>query len=150
MARPPVMFSYALLTGVYTIALSKLLHSAIISARTYFHIPVDEQEVAEIEPDEKKYITWVSKSQEPSSSSTPSDSESSTQRPVSTPPPISCNPDPTGNPNATVILNQVLETDNLYEILGVSNSATLDRLTLRRAYLSRSRACHPEYVFYPR
>jgi hypothetical protein len=41
---------------------------------------------------------------------------------------------------------QVLSSDDLYCILGVSRSPTVDRVTIRRAYLSRSRACHPEYV----
>lgn len=41
-------------------------------------------------------------------------------------------------------MNQVLGNDNLYDILGISKSAPFDRLTLRRAYLSRSRACHPD------
>lgn len=40
----------------------------------------------------------------------------------------------------------VLSTNNLYHILGVPRSLAIDRLTLRRAYLSRSKACHPEFV----
>lgn len=39
---------------------------------------------------------------------------------------------------------QVLSSDDLYCILGVSRSPTVDRVTIRRAYLSRSRACHPD------
>jgi curved DNA-binding protein CbpA len=38
----------------------------------------------------------------------------------------------------------VLSTNDLYHILGVSRSPAIDRLTLRRAYLSRSKACHPD------
>jgi hypothetical protein len=41
---------------------------------------------------------------------------------------------------------EVLSTNDLYHILGVSRSPAIDRLTLRRAYLSRSKACHPESV----
>lgn len=39
---------------------------------------------------------------------------------------------------------QVLSSDDLYCILGVPKSPTIDRVTIRRAYLSRSRACHPD------
>ncbi|KAF8121827.1 hypothetical protein EV363DRAFT_1184303, partial [Boletus edulis] len=39
---------------------------------------------------------------------------------------------------------EVLSTNDLYHILGVSRSPVIDRLTLRRAYLSRSKACHPD------
>ncbi|KAG1882103.1 DnaJ domain-containing protein [Suillus subluteus] len=39
---------------------------------------------------------------------------------------------------------QVLSSDDLYCILGVPRSPTVDRVTIRRAYLSRSRACHPD------
>ncbi|KAI9567302.1 hypothetical protein HD554DRAFT_982785 [Boletus coccyginus] len=39
---------------------------------------------------------------------------------------------------------EVLSTNDLYHILGVARSPVIDRLTLRRAYLSRSKACHPD------
>lgn len=45
------------------------------------------------------------------------------------------------------ILKSVLSTNCLYEILGVPKDSSLERITLRRAYLARSRACHPECVF---
>lgn len=41
---------------------------------------------------------------------------------------------------------EVLSTNDLYHILGVPCSPAIDRLALRRAYLSRSKACHPEFV----
>ena len=41
---------------------------------------------------------------------------------------------------------EVLSTNDLYHILGVDRSPAIDSLTLRRAYLSRSKACHPECV----
>jgi curved DNA-binding protein CbpA len=43
----------------------------------------------------------------------------------------------------------VLATDDLYQILGLEKTAALDKMSLRRAYLSRSKACHPECVFLP-
>jgi hypothetical protein len=134
------MFSYALLTGSYKPKSSSPIPNSLILllASAYFHtgIPVHEQEDAEIDSHQRKCLTWMAESQGESSFS------SSTSPSTSRFPP--CEP----HPNATVILNQVLENDNLYDILGVSRSATLDRLTLRRAYLSRSRACHPEYVVF--
>ncbi|KAF9223554.1 DnaJ-domain-containing protein [Gyrodon lividus] len=43
-------------------------------------------------------------------------------------------------------IREVLSSNDLYHILGVPHSPTMtiDRLTLRRAYLSRSKACHPD------
>ncbi|KIJ66761.1 hypothetical protein HYDPIDRAFT_174127 [Hydnomerulius pinastri MD-312] len=41
-------------------------------------------------------------------------------------------------------MHEVLSSNDLYHILGVPRSPTIDRLTLRRAYLSRSKACHPD------
>lgn len=42
------------------------------------------------------------------------------------------------------VVKSVLSTDDLYQILGVSRQPTLDKISLRRAYLSRSKECHPE------
>jgi len=41
-------------------------------------------------------------------------------------------------------MKEVLTHDDLYDILGIRKSSTLDRISLRRAYLSRSKACHPD------
>ena len=41
----------------------------------------------------------------------------------------------------------ILEQKDLYNILGLSRAPPPDKMELRRAYLSRSRACHPECVF---
>lgn len=43
-------------------------------------------------------------------------------------------------------MNAVLQNDDLYLILGIPKSQHIDKTTLRRAYLSRSKACHPEYA----
>ncbi|KAF8240701.1 DnaJ-domain-containing protein [Tricholoma matsutake] len=108
---------------------------ALLTASAYFH-PVDEKEDPDLE--QQKFLTWVAEGESSSSSSSSWSTLPSTS--IHSP---ACEPDP-DNSNATAILNHVFENDNLYEILGVSKSATLDRLTLRRAYLSRSRACHPD------
>ena len=62
------------------------------------------------------------------------------QRPRS---PDPSEPSPSGQNR---VICEVLFTNDLYQILGVPRSPAIDRLTLRRAYLSRSRACHPEYA----
>ncbi|KAJ7022605.1 DnaJ domain-containing protein [Mycena alexandri] len=96
---------------------------------TYFHLPVDEQEDKEINGYQRKYITWDG-DLSAGSSSTPS--------PPTPPPPLSPSQ---GRPSA---LDEVLANEDLYGILGVSKSDNLDKPTLRRAYLLRSKACHPD------
>ena len=103
-----------------------------LAASTYFHLPIDEDEDKDIENYERKYITWVA---EPSGSAT---------KPPPSPPPAAAAPDP--DDPATAVVNAVLENDDLYLVLGVDRRATLDKMSLRRAYLSRSRTCHPECV----
>ncbi|KAJ6494664.1 DnaJ domain-containing protein [Mycena vitilis] len=101
---------------------------ALSTATSYFHLPVDDQEDNDINQYERKYITWVAdpSGHPPSSSSTP--------------------PTPPSIPSAerTAALNEVLAHEDLYLILGVSKSDKLDKMALRRAYLTRSKACHPD------
>ncbi|KAJ7104304.1 DnaJ domain-containing protein [Mycena belliarum] len=108
-----------------------MLSYALSTASTYFHLPVDEQEDKDIDEYQRKYITWTA---EPSGSSTPSSPSSST-------PPQS---PPFPSAQRTKALKEVLTNDDLYRILGVSKADTLDKAALRRAYLTRSRACHPD------
>ncbi|RDB31053.1 Protein CAJ1 [Hypsizygus marmoreus] len=104
---------------------------ALSTASTYFHLPIDEEQDADIEAYERKYLTWVA---EPSGSSTAAPcprqptASTSTQK----------------SDDKAKVMQEILGIDNLYDILGVPKSATLDRMTLRRAYLSRSKACHPD------
>ncbi|KAH7884596.1 DnaJ-domain-containing protein [Phlebopus sp. FC_14] len=51
---------------------------------------------------------------------------------------------PSSPENNTSEIHQVLSSDDLYHILGVPRAPAIDRLTLRRAYLARSKACHPD------
>ncbi|KAI3604383.1 cre-dnj-16 protein [Moniliophthora roreri] len=108
-----------------------MLSYALSTASTYFHLPVDEDEDKDILSYERKYLTWTA---EPSGSSTPSSPSSSSQ--------LSRQQDQEAIDSKTV--HSVLANDDLYQILGVSKSTYLDKLALRRAYLSRSRACHPD------
>ncbi|KAG6844288.1 hypothetical protein H0H87_008157 [Tephrocybe sp. NHM501043] len=98
-----------------------------------YALSTDEEQDADIEAYERKYLTWVA---EPSGSSTAAL--------LPSPPPN--NSATASDPERAKTVQHILEINNLYDILGVSNTPTLDRLTLRRAYLSRSRACHPECV----
>ncbi|KAG6839896.1 hypothetical protein C0991_010678 [Blastosporella zonata] len=94
-----------------------------------YALSTDEEQDADIESYERKYLTWVA---EPSGSSTP-------MLPPSLPPKSSAS-----DTERAKIVQHILETTDLYEVLGVEKAPTIDRMTLRRAYLSRSRACHPD------
>ena len=113
---------------------ARLLSDLSLIASTYFHLPIDEEEDQDIENYERKYLTWVA---EPSGSST-------RRTPQNDPPPKSAPQSP--DSKGAEVVRAVLETDDLYQILGVPKQATLDKMTLRRAYLARSKACHPECV----
>ncbi|KIK62376.1 hypothetical protein GYMLUDRAFT_41807 [Collybiopsis luxurians FD-317 M1] len=105
---------------------------AFSTATTFFHLPVDEEEDKDIQAWSRKYLTWSS-SELPTPPSTyplhpESDSEAVSRAEEER--------------NKTV--SAILENDDLYEVLGVEKSKALDKLALRRAYLLRSRACHPD------
>ncbi|KAF5359581.1 hypothetical protein D9756_003167 [Leucocoprinus leucothites] len=125
------MFSYAFNTGSFILARLPLLLTKS-AASTYFHLPIDEEEDKDIENYERKYLTWVA---EPSVSADSPSTSSSQSRPPS---------DLSSESERLETLKSVLSTNCLYEILGVSKDSSLDKITLRRAYLARSRACHPD------
>ncbi|KAF9446743.1 DnaJ-domain-containing protein [Macrolepiota fuliginosa MF-IS2] len=107
---------------------------AFNTASTYFHLPIDEEEDRDIESYERKYLTWVAEPTVPVEQST---SECSSQ---SQPP-----SDLSLSESARLrILKTVLSNNSLYDVLGVPKAPTLDKMTLRRAYLARSKACHPD------
>ena len=116
------MFSYALATGAQFPAVFFSLSLIHFTASTYFYLPVDEEEDKDIQNYQRKYLTWVA---EPSDSSTSSPHHDTDERDDS-------------------VVKTVVSNDDLYKILGVSRQPTLDKMSLRRAYLSRSKACHPE------
>ncbi|KAF7975725.1 hypothetical protein HWV62_8695 [Athelia sp. TMB] len=84
-----------------------------------------------------KRISWEPGSESSSSDSSPSRSRSSS-RSSAAPPSASA------SDRRAATMNEVLAKNDLYDILGVSNQPTLDKNALRRAYLSRSKACHPD------
>ncbi|EAU85634.2 hypothetical protein CC1G_06347 [Coprinopsis cinerea okayama7 len=69
------------------------------------------------------------------------DAANSQTTPSSPPSPTSSSSTPSQD---DTFITTVINENDLYSILGVPNSPTLDKMTLRRAYLSRSRACHPD------
>ena len=101
------------------------------SASNYFHLPVDEDEDELIASYQKKYLTYTAPDPYAPSSSTSH---------------IRLESIPEEEPLRFTVVNQVLRDEDLYSILGLSRSVKLDKATLRRAYLSRSKACHPEWV----
>ncbi|KAH7873348.1 hypothetical protein F5879DRAFT_745619 [Lentinula edodes] len=111
-----------------------MLSYALSTATNLFHLPIDEEEDREIEGYQRKYLTWTSDqavgTSQASSSKAPNlDTRSALSRAED-------------ERNQTV--NDILQNEDLYDVLGVDKSKALDKLALRRAYLVRSKACHPD------
>lgn len=102
-------------------------------ATSYFHLPIEEDEGSE-DYLTSRHITWT-----PSADSTDSeDSDTGVQPPAS-----SLNrSEPRRNHKA--IIQDILSENDLYHILGLQRGPRSDKIALRRAYLARSKACHPE------
>lgn len=98
------------------------------AASSYFYLPVDEDE--DLESIDDKSLIQASSSK--SNRSAPPHPKTETKTPHQDP-----------------IIADILSSDDLYSVLGVERTAKLDTASLRRAYLRRSRACHPECVFLP-
>ena len=110
-------------------------------ATTYFHLPIlDDKEDEAGPPFNPKPISWAQISEHPSPSS------SHSQLLASSLSSSSLAPAKPRLERVAATVNEVLAKNDLYEILGISNQPTLDKIAIRRAYLSRSRACHPECV----
>ncbi|KAF9007650.1 hypothetical protein BDQ17DRAFT_1238128 [Cyathus striatus] len=124
------MLSYALSTGPFPHIFSSF-RLILILASTYFHLPFDEQEDEDIQNYQRKRLTWVA---EPSGSSTLRLSSGTSKQDTI----------PLTDDIRRETIKAVLSNDDLYDILGISNSPTLDKMALRRAYLVRSKACHPD------
>ncbi|KAH9945484.1 DnaJ-domain-containing protein [Epithele typhae] len=107
------------------------------SASTYFHLPIEDDEGLlddDFIPPSTRYISWT-----PSNS--PSSDSSSSSRPPSPPLKPSI---PRQSPHAKAVITDILAENDCYAVLGIPRSPHLDKLTLRRAYLARSKACHPD------
>ncbi|KAI0703822.1 hypothetical protein BC835DRAFT_1480349 [Cytidiella melzeri] len=123
---------------------SKLIHSAT----TYFYLPVDEDEDPVTDNLLPKPLAWTNGEIDPSedsnfSASSASTSSSSIASDFGETSSASAQCSPIARKNYAVI-QEILSHDDLYRILGIQRKAQIDRLSLRRAYLSRSKACHPD------
>ncbi|THH26992.1 hypothetical protein EUX98_g7199 [Antrodiella citrinella] len=109
------------------------------SASSYFYVPLDDvlKDDAEFGT---KYISWESTNANDHWQDS-DDSDSSSWSSTSTLTSDDISPKPT---RSGLVIKEVLLEDDLYKVLGVTKASNLDRLTLRRAYLSRSKACHPD------
>ncbi|KIY68854.1 DnaJ-domain-containing protein [Cylindrobasidium torrendii FP15055 ss-10] len=111
-----------------------MLSNYFSSASTYFfHLPVDEEEDKEIETYQRKYITWKTTD----ASGLSAGAGAHYDKPLRSTAPA-C------DTRRYSVLREVLENDDLYKVLGITKAVHLDKSTLRRAYLSRSKACHPD------
>ncbi|GJE85580.1 DnaJ domain-containing protein [Phanerochaete sordida] len=125
--------------------------SAVLnSASSYFYLPIDDEKAEDDDwlfqqgsSSKPHMLSWgqdesehpgINDSSDFSCSSASSSSSSLASEFDNTPPPRPKHP----------VIEEILSKNDLYEILGVSRKAALDRLALRRAYLSRSKACHPD------
>lgn len=118
------------------------------TATSYFYLPVDDDEPEDPDPDPgvRRTLGWLEAERlesdesdfDYSSASTSSSSLASDFGQSPPPPP----PQPTTKNLA--VIHEILAQNDLYQILGLSRKTPFDRNSLRRAYLSRSKACHPE------
>lgn len=115
------------------------------SASSYFYLPIEDDEDLDLDLDKtQKHIAWESSStlDYEVSDISPTSSSSSVSSTASIPPDPPRRP--TRHARSRSVIKEVLTHDDLYKILGISRSSQIDRLSLRRAYLTRSKACHPE------
>ncbi|RPD61003.1 DnaJ-domain-containing protein [Lentinus tigrinus ALCF2SS1-7] len=110
------------------------------SASTYFYPPIEEDEDLfddDFIPPNTRHISWVSDATDTADSSPPSPSPAAgPSKPRERPPSV--------HAKTRAVINDILAQDDCYAVLGISRSSQIDKLTLRRAYLARSRACHPD------
>lgn len=110
-------------------------------ASSYFYLPIDEDGEDTSGSSVARHISWAPSQLDPDDFDA-SFIPSSSSQPV-------CDPTPSAPKRNMAIVNEILAQDDLYQILGISRASRVDKQSLRRAYLSRSKACHPEYVLQP-
>jgi hypothetical protein len=132
------MFSSVLSSGRYALAYPKLTrHSSCKTASSYFFLPIDDEPHLGGPSTSCSYTRSLSWDGLEESSTDHSDD--SPTRPAS---PITSR----SRHRRQQEIADILEQKDLYNILGLSRASAPDKMELRRAYLSRSRACHPEYA----
>jgi len=112
----------------------------LFQASAFFHLPIDDEphlsepSTSTISHSNARSLSWTNAAE---SSAGYSDDT----------PTRSLSPASSRSRHRNQEISDILEQKDLYNILGLSRAAASDKMELRRAYLSRSRACHPEYVF---
>ncbi|KAI0312667.1 hypothetical protein OF83DRAFT_1215158 [Amylostereum chailletii] len=111
----------------------------ISSASDYFYLPIDDETLTENDGTDishhGRHISWRHLAEKADVDEAPRrrrSSRSRARRGLKT------------ETHRSPAIAEVLAQENLYEILGVAHGADLDKMELRRAYLSRSKACHPD------
>ena len=122
----------------------------IYVASSYFYLPIDEDTEDEHRTP-RRHISWLSsdltEGEDSSFYSTSSSSSSSSIHEDYNLPSSSTSatfPSAAHPPKSRAVIKEILAEDDLYKVLGINRASPADRLTLRRAYLSRSKSCHPE------
>ncbi|KAI1797463.1 DnaJ-domain-containing protein [Ganoderma leucocontextum] len=118
------------------------LVNTTLPASTFFHLPIeDDEDDDDLLPANTKHISWVPPDATlvDSDASSSSSASSSTASPSKPPHPRHRSP-----PKNKALINEILAHEDCYAVLGISRSTRIDKLTLRRAYLARSKACHPD------
>ena len=120
-------------------------------ASSYFYLPIEDdvsedEEESPLESASRKYaLDWAEEGEVRPSPTSPQFSASSTSSSSS-----SLASEAAEGSRAQcdgekcAVIQEILAQNDLYDILGVPRKSSPDRITLRRAYLARSRACHPE------
>ena len=135
------MLSSVLSSGWYALATPNQPYNHLRNAASaYFYLPIDD-EPHQGDPSTLSSYTR-SLSWDGSEGSSTDHSDDSPTRHAS---PIT----PRNRHRRQQEIADILEQKDLYNILGLSRTPAPDKMGLRRAYLSRSRACHPECVFDP-
>ncbi|KAI0270159.1 hypothetical protein BGY98DRAFT_1091329 [Russula aff. rugulosa BPL654] len=112
-----------------------MLSSVLSSASAYFYLPIDDEPHQDYPSTLYSYtrsLSWGG-----SEESSTDHSDDSFTRPAS---PIT----PGSRHRRQQEIADILEQKDLYNVLGLSRTPAPDKMELRRAYLSRSRACHPD------
>jgi len=134
------MLSSVLSSGQYALTTPNQPYNDLCNtASAYFYLPIDDEPHHNNASTPSSYTRSLSWSGSEESSTDHSDD--SFTRPAS---PVT----PGSRHRRQQEIADILEQKDLYNILGLSRTPAPDKMELRRAYLSRSRACHPECVFH--
>lgn len=108
----------------------------LLLASDYFHLPIDDEPQAEDQestlPPHTKHISWASAGDILEARAHEAESHRSTHGTSAK------------QKQQRAAIAEILAQSDLYKILGVPRDKTIDKMDLRRAYLARSKACHPE------